>query len=280
MQPNTHICKNCGNSFSGKFCNNCGEKVYAEHDRKIGHLIEEGFHFITHFEGSFFTTIRTILTKPGKLSADYCAGIRKKYFKPVSLFLLLVVIYLLFPFFKGLNMNYYTYVSPDWQYSSIGIPVAKKKMSTHHLKEEELAVKYNSKSASFTKLFIFLLIPLSGFLLALLFFNSKKYIFDHFILAIEIICFIILTVFLFIPLLAYIALTISPSTESFFQDGGLFAFLIYALMAIYVSVAFRNFYKQKKWISWAKGITFWLVYLFGIQYVYRILLYLLIMLFI
>src|SRR5690348_17578368 len=31
-----HTCKNCGNRFSGKFCNQCGEKVYT--DRKSTRL--------------------------------------------------------------------------------------------------------------------------------------------------------------------------------------------------------------------------------------------------
>ncbi|HEX2684099.1 MAG TPA: hypothetical protein VHL77_09215, partial [Ferruginibacter sp.] len=59
-------CKNCGHRFSGKFCNNCGEKVYTEKDRSVPHLLSDGLHFITHLEGSFFNTIITLLKKPGK----------------------------------------------------------------------------------------------------------------------------------------------------------------------------------------------------------------------
>lgn len=29
------VCKNCSNHFSGKYCNQCGEKVYKETDRKV-----------------------------------------------------------------------------------------------------------------------------------------------------------------------------------------------------------------------------------------------------
>ena len=280
MQSTTHTCKNCGNQFTGKFCNNCGEKVYDDHDKKIGHLFEEVFHFITHFEGSFFRTLKLVITKPGKLSADYCAGIRKKYFKPVSLFLLLVVIYMLFPFFRGLNQSFNTYVSPKWQYAPVTVPLAKQKMKTHHLTEESLAEKYDHKSASFAKFFILVLIPLSSFVLAILFYTSRRYLFDHFILATEIISFLILFVFLFVPLLIYLFILINPSAADKIHDGGPLSLAMYIIMAIYMSVAFRNFYKQKKWVSGVKGFVFWLVYLFGIQYVYKILLFMLIMLFI
>src|SRR6266700_2612526 len=102
-------CKNCGNRFSGKFCNQCGEKVYTEKDKSVLHFFEEGIHFITHFEGTFFTSLKAILTKPGLLSTDYCNGTRKKYFKPLSFFLVIVVVYLLFPVFSGLNMPMRSY---------------------------------------------------------------------------------------------------------------------------------------------------------------------------
>src|SRR5689334_1275203 len=105
MESATINCKNCGHSFSGKYCNNCGEKVYTEHDRTFMHFVEEGMHFITHLDGTLINTIRTMFKSPGKLSVDYCAGKRKTYFKPLSFFLLLVVIYLLFPFFQALNMR-------------------------------------------------------------------------------------------------------------------------------------------------------------------------------
>src|SRR5688500_3391743 len=98
-------CKNCNHSFTGKYCNVCGEKVYSGHDKEIKHVFEEAFHFLTHFEGKFLTTIKTIFTNPGMLSLDYCNGIRKKYFKPISLFLMIVILYLLFPLFEGLNMR-------------------------------------------------------------------------------------------------------------------------------------------------------------------------------
>jgi hypothetical protein len=44
------ICKNCGNQFLGKYCNECGEKVYTEHDKTFSHFLGETFHFITHWD--------------------------------------------------------------------------------------------------------------------------------------------------------------------------------------------------------------------------------------
>ena len=99
-----NTCKACHNRFTGKYCNVCGEKAFDEHDKSMAHVAEEVFHFVSHLDGTLINTLRAIFTKPGQLSLDYCNGIRKKYFKPVSFFLLLVVVYLLFPVFRGLNM--------------------------------------------------------------------------------------------------------------------------------------------------------------------------------
>ena len=75
------------------------------------HLVEEGFHFVTHVEVSYFMTLKIIYRYPGKFSLNYYDGTRKKYFKPVSLFMLLVVLYVLFPKFSGLNMKLGSYAT-------------------------------------------------------------------------------------------------------------------------------------------------------------------------
>src|SRR4051812_26972789 len=101
MQPITVTCKNCGSTFAGNYCNECGEKVYDVHDKKISHFLEEALHFITHFDSKSFRSFWLIFAKPGFVSQQYSDGRRKRYFSPVSLFLVAVVLYLLFPLMQG-----------------------------------------------------------------------------------------------------------------------------------------------------------------------------------
>lgn len=280
MQPNSFTCKNCGQALTGKYCSNCGEKVYHETDKRFIHLIDEGVHFTTHLDGSFFTTLKTFLTRPGKYSADFCNGIRKKYFKPVSFFLLLVILYLLFPLFQGLNMKFSTYVSPHYSYAWYGKPVAKKKMQTHHLTEKELAEKYDKKSPVFAKFSLLLLIPLSALALALLFYTSRRYFYDHFILSTEITSFYIFSQFLFLPLVALAVTAMKPSLIYIFRDNSWLWDAFYLLLALYIIIAFRKFYRQKLWLSILKGVFFSLVFIVIIRDIYNFLLYYLVMLFI
>jgi Protein of unknown function (DUF3667) len=169
MTESIITCKNCGNHFKGKFCSNCGEKVYTSHDKSLAHIFEEAFHFLTHFEGSFLTTLKTVFTRPGKFSLDYCNGIRKKYFKPVSLFMLLVVLYLVFPFFKGLNMKLNSITDNRYGYTWATAPLVQSKMKAVGINYEELCKRYDNKSPAVSKLCLFILLPLAALLLWLIF---------------------------------------------------------------------------------------------------------------
>lgn len=280
MESTTSFCKNCGSSLTGHYCNNCGEKAYYEHDKSIIRLADEAVHFITHFEGSFFTTVRTFLTRPGKFSADYCNGIRKKYFKPISFFLMLVILYLLFPYFRGLNMRFGSYISVENRYSWYALPVAREKIKTHTITGYELAEKYDKKSPVFAKLLLLVLIPLSAFVLALLFYTSKRYFFDHFILATEILSFYILFEFLFLPLLYWLVEKTTPSLRYLLDDGSWLRLTLESIILAFFGVAFRNFYRQKWWISMLKALVFFAVFVIIIRDIYNFLLYYLVMLFI
>ena len=280
MQQSTVICKNCGNQFLGKFCNRCGEKVYGQKDKSILILAEEAFHFITHFNGSFFTTLKTFFTRPGKISSDYVIGIRKKYLKPVSFFLLIVITYLFFPRFPGLNMKFSSYVSEEYNFYWYAAPIARQKIKTHTLTGKELGMAYDNKSPAFAKICLLLLIPLSAFVLALLFLTSRKYFFDHFILASEIMSFYIFAHFLFLPFLSFVTDKIAPVYNYLFNDDSGLLLSIFGIFGIFIAIAFRNFYTQKVWLSIIKAVVFLFVFAAGIRYVYNAILYYLVMLFV
>lgn len=264
---NNLTCKNCGNHFLGKFCNICGEKVYTSHDKSIAHIFEEGLHFITHFEGSFLTTLKTVFTRPGKFSFDYCNGIRKKYFKPVSLFLLLIVLYLLFPRFQGLNMKLETYATDKYGFTWASVPLIKAKKEKKAVEYTELAVIYDAKSSSVSKIALFFIIPLAAAMMLLIFFTSKKYYFDHLILSLELSSLYVALHFLLIPFISFIAEWINKEWMRFFWDDNIWLTWFQVLVdLVFVSAAFKRFYGQK-WI-WVIPKAFLYVFLFQVVVIY------------
>ncbi len=276
----TITCKNCGNHFMGKFCNQCGEKVYKEEDKHISHLFEEVFHFFTHLDGSFFTTLKTFFKHPGKLSADYCGGIRKKYFKPIPFFLMLVFLYLLFPKFKGLNMTANTYMNKDYDFVWVSIPVLKAKMIKDNVSEIEILKRYDETSAKVSKFSLILLIPLGAIVLAGLYINKRRPFFDHFILSAELVSFYILLVYLITPLITWLAEKVIPQFSDEFEGGSWLGIVMAVIFAIFTVVSFRNFYKGNYGLNILKAIIFQVAFFVGILYVYRLFVFLFTMLFV
>jgi len=90
---NTH-CLNCGHSFKGNFCPNCGQKAIV---RRItaAVLVTDVIHFFTHIEKGFLFTTRSFLVRPGISSLNYLAGKRKQFQTPVSFFLIWTGLYIL-----------------------------------------------------------------------------------------------------------------------------------------------------------------------------------------
>jgi hypothetical protein len=274
MQPDVHICKNCNNSFSGKYCSHCGEKVYSEKDKSVFHLFEEGLHFITHFDGTFFNTLKKIFTKPGQLSVDYCNGKRKTYFKPLSLFLLLVVLYLLFPFFEGLNMKLYYHTHHDL-YGKYAMREAKEVLIQNHLTDEQLTTMFHQKSEKASKFLLLILLPLTALFFWLLTFKKRKYFFDQMVFSAEVNCMYLLWGFLLLPLLLFISEKVYHLiTNAYFNvDDTALGIITYVLLCVYTGAGARRFYKIKKWQSVGFALLFYIAHLIIVQYIYKLVLF-------
>lgn len=87
-------CLNCGHTFEGKYCPECGQKSSVER-LTIAVLLEDIVHFFTHLEKGFLFTTWNLLVRPGSTSLNYVSGKRKAYQKPVSYFLIWTGLYIL-----------------------------------------------------------------------------------------------------------------------------------------------------------------------------------------
>lgn len=264
------VCKNCGNHFTGKFCNNCGEKVYNEKDKKVSHLFEEAFHFITHFEGTFFTSLKTIIRTPGKLSMDFCNGIRKKYFKPLSFFLMLVIIYLLFPLFEGLNMNLYYYTTNDL-YGSYALQKTQAVMQAKGMTWDQLTAVFHNKGEKVSKFLLFTIIPSMALFSWLLGFKKRKYYYDHFIFATEAASFYLLWGFIIFPVLLF--LTRSVTGIHLFDKEIYVGIVILIAMLFFLTFGARRFFRFRWWFTFLYAVLYIGVMILFINYVYKFVLF-------
>lgn len=263
------ICKNCAASFEGNFCNHCGQKNYTDKDKSIKHLIEEIFHFVTHFEGAFFITLKTIFARPGTLTVDYSNGIRKKYFKPISFFLLIVIVYLIFPIFKGLDPEMYKY-----KYGFGGHFIEQQiqeKVNRNHLSEEDLSHSFEMKSHTVSKFSLLLIIPFTALFMSLLFYK-KRVLFDMVIASTEVNVFYLLAIFLLLPL-ALMGMALIGLDVSGINNDDAITLLATSIFSIYSSVLFHKVFPAAWWIAIVKAVTFSIIHLFVIFFLYRFLVF-------
>ena len=267
-------CKNCGQGFTGKYCNNCGEKVYKETDKKLLHFFSEGLHFITHFEGTLFTTVKTIFLAPGQLSLDYCNGKRKKYFKPLSFFLLLVVLYLIFPFFEGLNMQL-KYHQTQPLYGKYAASKIQEISTATGWSNEVLADKFHTKGEKVSKFVLIIIVPLTALFFWAISFYKRKYLFDQMVFSAEVNAFYLLWGFFILPLLISLIFLVCRLLNIPHPVIGesIIGLLMYAVVSFYVARAAGKFYSFKWWQTTAFTSLFCIAHIFIVYVVYKFILF-------
>jgi hypothetical protein len=84
------ICGNCAAPLTGPYCAQCGQHA-GESARSLGAVLHDGWHLFVHVDGRFWSTLWTLLAKPGQLTLDYFADRRARYVSPVRLYFVISI---------------------------------------------------------------------------------------------------------------------------------------------------------------------------------------------
>ncbi|MDV2446230.1 hypothetical protein CMU93_01800 [Elizabethkingia anophelis] len=88
----TNNCLNCNEELAGKYCSNCSQPA-STHRFSLSHVFKHDFvHGIFHFDKGFFFTIKELFTRPGHSIREYVQGKRVKHFNYFATVLLLLTI--------------------------------------------------------------------------------------------------------------------------------------------------------------------------------------------
>jgi hypothetical protein len=103
---NEKDCLNCGTIVEDRYCPHCGQENVVPKET-FWHMVFHFFNDITHFDSSFFSTVRELVVRPGKLSADYMAGKRARYLHPIRMYVFSSALFFLlfFSVFKSISIN-------------------------------------------------------------------------------------------------------------------------------------------------------------------------------
>ena len=197
------LCTNCGAVIHGKYCSNCGQKKFDKNELTIVHFFEDTLHSFTHFDAKIFKAIQYLFTKPGFLTKEFSKGKINTYIKPITLFILLnaflfFFIHVIFPF-KDSDYNFYMKKYPRTE------KIFNAYQQTHNLTHSELEEKFNATLEFYKKMEYFIIIPLFGAGLYLIFVGRKKFYIEYLVQAIHTFSWYVLTIIVLIPLAVIVA---------------------------------------------------------------------------
>ena len=86
-RPLPERCFACGTGVLGPYCHACGQKN-DDCRRSIWRLGSEAARDLTQLDGRFLTTVRSVVTRPGRHLREYGDGRRSPYTPPVRFFLI------------------------------------------------------------------------------------------------------------------------------------------------------------------------------------------------
>lgn len=92
VQP--RLCLNCGAELAGSFCSSCGQRDVPPYP-SVRELVVDAFSELSGWDGRFATTVRSLITHPGKLTREFLEGRRARYISPLRLYLMCSLLYFL-----------------------------------------------------------------------------------------------------------------------------------------------------------------------------------------
>jgi hypothetical protein len=260
-------CRNCNAGLAGRYCSNCGQiaDVHVPSTRELVHEVLEG---LTHSDSRIWSTLKSLLFKPGKLTEEFVAGRRAAYLPPFRLYLILSVAFFLVAsvsHFKGQPviidaghrtteadcadgaLNIFNLAeNPEWnqrlQHACVGV-VRDNGTSLVHA-----GVALMSKA-------MFVLVPLVAFL------HMLMYWWPRYRYAVHLLFFLHLHAFFFfdVTLLALLgdAADKWPSLTPVDNFGST---ILFGWMTVYSVVAMRRVFHMGWWLTLAKALVLFTVY--------------------
>lgn len=89
------VCLNCGYTFRGHYCPNCGQSADTQRIT-MKSALNNLFTTLIGGDSVFLRTCGNLLYRPGYMIREFICGKRTRYFRPVQMLLCLVTVYALF----------------------------------------------------------------------------------------------------------------------------------------------------------------------------------------
>ena len=241
-------CPNCGENFRSRFCPNCGERRIESEDYSLGRFLCEAFNILTSFESNLFRSFVSLITRPGRLTAEYFKGRRKSYLKPLQLFIFCNLIF----FFAESLTNSHTLTTPLsthtnlLPHSALARRLVKDELQKRNLTYEDYRARFDSAIEGQAKTLVIVTVPLYALVLQMFYWRPRRYYVEHLVFSLHLFAFLLLLI-----AAMNVALLLALHVRHVFglnlwmlQSDNFVTFLMLFLCATYLLVALRRTYGQ------------------------------------
>ncbi len=233
-------CKNCENTFEGKYCPNCSQKADT-HRFTLKHFTHELFHAFTHADKGIFFLMKELFIQPGNVAREFNSGKRKKYFNPITYLLLIMALQI----FLSEKTHIMDFSMEQIQSTQTDVSSqAELKKITEVVQTAQRLIQEHSK------LFNLLFLPILALLIWVFFKRSGNNYAEVLVLTVLYLA----QVLLFFIILCIIPFLIYP--QSVLITINLYGILTY----VYMIIAIKQFFQQRWLPTIVKGLIVQLLY--------------------
>jgi hypothetical protein len=186
-------CVTCGQTAANGYCSHCGEKRPESHDFSMRHILGEAAEAFFHFDSKVLVSLKTLLSRPGRLTAEFFAGRRKPYMTPLQVFIVCNLIFFILQPLTDLEI-----LAPPMRIfennSSMGgiaLPLLNQKMAKKHVARddpgqyEEFGRLFYRTAHVQAKSLILMMVPMLAAVMALAHVRARRFFSEHLVFALH-----------------------------------------------------------------------------------------------
>lgn len=177
-------CPSCGAIIEVNFCSHCGEKKMDASLRSFKHIIMDGAEDLTSINGKLWRSVGMLCLRPGSYDYNYHVGRRVKYYKPVSLFLIINIIFIIFSPLTDFYVNLDDQLNLQPYSALINEPFLEY-LNKAGITINDFNIKYDQAVKVLSRSLIILEVPIFMIFVSFLFYKKDFFLSDHFIFALN-----------------------------------------------------------------------------------------------
>jgi hypothetical protein len=248
----------------GPYCSQCGEKKLTRNDYSLGHFAEETIGVFTHLDTKFLRTLKVLLTKPGELSNAYFHGGRSRYTKPLTLFVIInVVFFIVQPHTGLLHYKYLDYMTERHYAAVVNAHLARTKEP-----QQTYAARFDAHLQNQKKSLLIFSVPVLAIVMALIFLGTHRAYAEHLVFSVQVYTFLLIYLAVLVVAVGLVLVTLppifgagaAPLTRAVQSEAVVIAITIIGLTA-YMYVGLRRAYDASRLraalsafiLAWAVG---------------------------